>query len=378
MKRFPCVPKKINNMVIEYPFLIKNIIHVVWQQQENIYGIDMTHSMGINKVFLVNNYFICVDTILRMLSIINKLMKYLTEKFDVERFYFVHKPMKKTPSWRLIYIDKGKPKMLSCNELCEECKIRLMELAKYLTEEEVEEYELFEELILKHILRADYIPLSNRTKILYSYDRKNKLIAKNRFFHCLQILQSEVSKNEWLFIYNFVLDQIQQWKDVIVLTNGKSLTEGYEAAELALLLAMQRNETSMLISDKYVRYHMVYVMDINTDTYYMTTYRHTKNRAYNVPLFDNKRKRKPKTLYELFDLCSAEFKDKLIATDVYNMNNIFNSPTTLYIKNKRPKEYEYFGRTYTNMPLDKEMCLDIMTTFINKYNKLFSTNIIVK
>lgn len=378
MKGYPCDPKHVDNIIIDYSFLIHTILYPTYRQQSNIYGKDMTGKFDVGKVFFINNYFVCVDTCLRMISIITKLMNYLRDKFTVNQFYFIHKPLK-VPTWRSVYIDKDTEKILSCKELCEECKNRLSALSKYLTEEEIEEYQPYERLISKRCSMKGYTPLASRIEIAYTFNHRDKTIAKNRFFHCIQILQSQVSKNEWLFIYDFVLEQIQQFKNVIVLTNGKALTEGYEAAELALMLAIERNKSSMLISERSISHKFIYIMDIKHDEYYATTHRSVNTKRHNVPLFD--RKRKPsvnKTLDQLFDLCVSVFGDKLLATDIYNIHNIFIKPNISYIKNKRSSKYEDFGRTYTNIPLDKEMCLDILYPFIAEYNKLFETNVVVR
>lgn len=373
---------KVDNVIIDFSFLFRGMLRALWRQQENIFGKDMSGGYHTTyKVFLLNNYYMCVDTCLRAIAITKKLIAHLNNKFEIGKFYIILSDEFRIPHWRYVCPDKKHKVYTNRYELCIECKQRLMDYSKYIPDGEIEEYLPYEDILLEMSGVGSYVQLRNKDT-LYTYDKHEMTIAKNKFFHLMQILQSELTPNEWMFIYEMVREQIvdtlvEQYKDkVTVFCNGKSLIKGYEAAELAVALSIDRNETSLLITKLYIPNDQVFIMDIYEDKYHRTTDKKTLSKAHNIPTFEAYVKpRKRKTLDTLFDLCNNDFHDKLITTNAYNIYNVFKSPLTLYIKNKRPKELEDIGRTYGNIPLDKSMVIDIMHEFIPEYNKLFGTHV---
>ena len=110
----------------------------------------------------------------------------------------------------------------------------------------------------------------------------------------------------------------------------------------------------MLVSTKKRRHNLLNSPDLNLYQYKMGTHF---------------------TTMELFDFCQNEMENKMLSIDMYNSYNIFNSPKVLYEKNKKPKAYESFELSYNDIPLDKDMCIEILKDFIPKYNELYDLKI---
>ena len=378
--RLPAIQlTKVDNVIIDFSFLFRLMTRAVWYQQENIFGKDMSNGYHkAYKVILLNNFYVCVDTCLRSIAITKKLIAHLKSKFEIGKFYIIFDDVR-IPSWRCICPNAMHKVFMKRYELCKECKERLMDFSKYIPDVEVEEYLPYENVLITMSGAGGYTPLRHKDT-LYTYDKHDMIVAKNKFFYLMQLLQSEITLNEWKFIYDLVSEQVAglaaKSPNVVVLCNSKPLMKGYAAAELALALAIDRKETSLLLSDRFLPNDHVFIMELYTEKYHRTTDYRSKSKLHNIPLFDRYEKpKKSKTLDDLFELCNKEFHDKLLTTDPYNIHNVFISPTVLYVKNKRPKELEDLGRTYTNIPLDKSTVIDIMHKFIPEYNKVFDSDL---
>lgn len=362
--------KELKYAVIDVSYYINLIIKNVYSEQQKIFGRSIREETQQNKMIYLNNFFVCLDTTFRFLSHTRHLMNKLKEDYNTKKFYFVIPQQLTLPRWYRVFGPKGfHDFQLSKEDAYRETARYLEQLAPYLTDEEIEEYIPFEKFIAKEYPTIFYRTLHSRN-VIYEYSRETRNSKKNLFYCMMQILQSQPTENEWKYIIDFYLHSLRKIKGVRVLQENSAFIDNYGAAELAVHLGQ-----SIIISD-----HVV----CNTNVYAYHPIKHmlvsTKKRKHNLLNAPDLNLYQYKmgthfTLSEMFDFCQNEMEDKMLSIDMYNSYNIFNNPKVLYEKNKKPKAYESFEFSYTDIPLDKGMCVEILKDFVPKYNELYDLKI---
>lgn len=364
----------IKHVVIDIGYMFNKMVRSVINEQVDIFGKDFSKGMHTRfKVIFLNNYFICVDTLFRMIAHCHKFINTLKERFNVNKFYFVNSTKPDIPPWRYVYCE-GLSGLYPLNELYayREAARRLYHLAKCMTEDEVEEYVPYERFIANKYPSVFYRTLHTRI-VDYTYSREEKKKYKVSFFGIMQVIQSQITSHEWEYIFKYVLRTVNRWKGVRVLSEVSTLVEHYGAAEYAVSLG-----NAIIFSKYIIRTRGIFEYNTtNKEAYETTVAKKAPPRFANKPEIKQMRfgKKEQYTLSYMFDLCSREMENKMLSTDIYNIYNIFIKPEILYIKNKRPKKYEDFGDNFTDIPLDKQMCIDVLKDFVEKYNQLFQTDI---
>ena len=362
--------KELKYAVIDISYYINLIIKDTYKEQQKIFGKSIRENEQQNMMLYLNNFFVCLDTALRFLSHTIHLMKKLKEDYNTKKFYFVVPQELILPRWYRVFGPKEFHNFkLNKEDAYKETAIYLENLAPYLTDEEVEEYIPFERFIAKSYPTVFYRTLHSR-EVVYEYSREEKQHRKDLFYCMIQLLQSQPTENEWKYIIEFYLHALRKIKGVRVLQEDSAFLNNYGAAELAVHLGQ-----SIIVSD-----HVV----CNTNVYAYHPIKHmlvsTKKRRHNLlnspdlNLYQYKMGTHFTTM-ELFDFCQNEMENKMLSIDMYNSYNIFNSPKVLYEKNKKPKAYESFELSYNDIPLDKDMCIEILKDFIPKYNELYDLKI---
>lgn len=368
--------RNFNNVIVNFNLLYKDMVKQSINEQENIFGRSFTSLRTNYKIIYMNNYFICVDLLLRLISNVANFIDKCKRKWKCKWIFFIEHCEEYTPPWRKIYMSKSAKYPANENFAYNITGKYMSALMPMLTDEEIEIYAPFERFLSK---RYPYIFKNtiHSRNVIYDYDRRYKRLCKNRFFHHMQVLQTVPTENEWKMIYNFLIYTISKWRGVNVLKEKGALIDGYGESELAAFFSTRLHKSSLVMSRKMIRCKDVYIYNARNKNIYCTVKSRCDSDSFeNIPFMCIHNYSKNKySLDKLFDVCASEMENSLLSIDVYNAYNIFISPKKLYIKKQRPKEYEDFPISYTNIPLDKSMALEILIPFINKYNALFNTRI---
>ena len=358
------------SLVADSNFFFQYILHDVRTEQDIIFGKSAARPFP----YKINNFFICVDTILRLIVHAKKFMRMMSIKYGVEEFYFVESMPFQIPKRKKTYGSYELAKYgFGDKILYNQAGNKLIKLSEFMTDEEVRAYIPYERFIAHRYPYIFYRTLNSR-RVCYTYDRKEKTIRKNMFFYLMQVIQSVPFDGEWKYIYEFFLHELGNMPDVSIKKERSAMFEGYGAAELAADISSEEYRC-ILVAHNIILKTCIYVYGTaSKKLYYTPCY---KERITNLSdlidyPFDSDRKY---SLSELFDVCLEITENLMLSTDMGNVYNIFNDPEDLYVKNRLSKGYEDFGRTFTNIPLDKGMCIEIMLEFIPKFNDAFDTKI---
>lgn len=359
------------NLITMYNELFTHFVPIARKQQETIFGKSFVRWRSDKRIIYTNNFYVCLDMSLRMTYLIYSFIMNVVKKYKIKRVFVIHTPIQ-TPRWRPVMAAAELKYPLSERWAYIESARRLESLEPYLTHEEEETYIPFEKFIAKSYPWVFNSTLSTRY-IDFTYNREKKIIAKNKFFHMIQILQTAITKGEWEYIYYFVLYNISRVKGIRILQEEGGISHQSSAAELAAFFNSQCDKKSLIVSQYVLPSIGIYKYDLKNDVVKETSRR--KLTVLNVPYLNIYKCRKC-SVNELFDVCEDEMCNGMLAIDIYNTFNIFNNPIVLYKKVIRPKTYEEFEISYTNILLDKNMVIDVVREFLPKYNSTFGLNVV--
>ena len=362
--------------VIDGTHYIKWSLKQIYSTQQRLFRHANEYSS--KAIPYTNNYYMCVDTIFRLTSLTLTLMKKLTKTYGVERFTFVVDGRDwtdalhaLTPKWRELQYYREFKSPLNKEYSYRSLSARLVALSKYLTDEELETYKCYERFITKSYSWLPHVSITSRIPY-YTFPKIRRIVAKNRFFGMLQLVQAEITEAEWLFILNAFFAQMNLFDNVeVLICHNNIFGSAFEVA----ISKCKDNAQVLTVLNKAPSYVGLYNYTLSDGHLYRTS-RKRRIVSLNVP-YTSKASPKLATLLELYDLCEEEMEYSIINTNPYNVYNVFVDVQQLYGNGDADtpsQTYESPVKTlFTNMILDKECVANALRDFVGAYNAKYGT-----
>lgn len=316
-----CVCKdniKCKYIVVSSSTLFHRIYKKCVNVQLSMYGCDGVKK---NTYIYLNNFNIFIDTVFRMLVMFKKEFKKLREKFDFSKMILIndlHETPKKWYMWN--YLTRTKAN----DDFIFKCAIhKLKTLSKLLDDDEMYDYDSWEEF-LSQTYKGDYdFSLHYPPYKISNFYKKQNVIKK--FVYLISLTQMQLSQNEILEAWKYVLNVVSKNKNVKVFC----CENGEFDFNICHIFNSQR---TVFITKNYVCTENIFFYDFDR-VFYPAGSKIVNKFIPNNDAKLLKYERDNKKLIDYFKMCEDECHGKILDINDFMTMEIFRDLNSTYVKN---------------------------------------------
>lgn len=318
-----------------------------------------------NTYIYMNNFNIFLDTVFRMLVLFKRTFEKLRDKFDFGKMILVddiNEAPKKWFMWN--YLTRT---MTDDDYLFKSAIHKLKTLSKLLDEDEKSDFDSWEEF-LSQMYKGDYDFSFHYPPYRISNFYKKKETVK-KFIYLISLTQMQLSQNEILMCWKYVLNVVSQLKDVKVFGS----TDGKFDLNIAHVFNSQR---TVFIAKEYAAIDNVFFYDFERLYYPASSVMFGKfypDVGIKLLKYNGGANKK---LLEYFVDCERECHGKILDINDFMTVEIFRNLNETYVKNRidivKPGKFTEDEYTWVSIDLFESFLPEVIKTF----NKMFGFNVV--